>query len=292
MEGRGLWGIDPRTGTEPKLKLSIKEVVTNVDAALVKPQDVRAQSDDPEAGIVEEAKAGAVRSEPRPFTDGKMVYFSDRVELCGVDICSGPRSQKTRVILDILRKKLPDGSFASYSGKRLAVEAGLKGEDGAAGAIRDLRRRISNILRSAANIDCGLEDVVLSGGPGYRFAESVTVQEGDQPIATPAPDVENQSDVRNVPNENVRNDDVRNVLNVRNEDVRNDAAETTRRGWILRQLREDHQLRAPAVAKHFKCSLKTAQRELQTLRDEGLIEFVGATRTGYYRLRTTTESTG
>ena len=38
------------------------------------------------------------------------------------------------------------------------------------------------------------------------------------------------------------------------------------------------------VVKQFKCVVKTAQRDLTALKDEGIIEFVGAPRTGYYRL--------
>jgi DeoR/GlpR family transcriptional regulator of sugar metabolism len=38
------------------------------------------------------------------------------------------------------------------------------------------------------------------------------------------------------------------------------------------------------LAEQFKCSVKTAQRDLTALKDEGKIEYVGASRTGYYRL--------
>ena len=55
------------------------------------------------------------------------------------------------------------------------------------------------------------------------------------------------------------------------------------------RLAAGHQLKAPAVAEQFDCSIKTAQRDLTALRDEGKIEFVGAPRTGYYRLRRSRE---
>jgi len=74
------------------------------------------------------------------------------------------------------------------------------------------------------------------------------------------------------------------VPNVRNEDESGDVA-GERRDWILQRLEESHELQAPAVAKHFNCSVKTVHRDLRVLKDDGIIEFVGAPRTGYYRLK-------
>ena len=63
-------------------------------------------------------------------------------------------------------------------------------------------------------------------------------------------------DVPNVPNDHVGD----------GRDVPDDAA-TARRAWILERLDEGQQLQAPAVVKQFKCSVKTAQRDLQALND-------------------------
>ncbi len=92
--------------------------------------------------------------------------------------------------------------------------------------------------------------------------------------------MDDTSDVRNV-----RNQD---VPNVRNDDDSDDAA-GKRRAWILQRLDGSHELQAPAVAEHFKCSVKTAHRDLQALKEEGLIEFLGASRTGHFRLQKTPE---
>ena len=203
-----------------------------------------------------------------------MVFFSDRVELCGVDICSGPRSTTKRRILDCLRKKRSNGNFISYSSKELAKVAELKGgQNAAAGLIRDLRDNIVESLRSLANLECGRFEVIRSRGPGYRFADCLNVQDGDDSESTEIRDIDDSSDV---PNDEVL-------------DVPKGAART-RRAWILQQLAEGHELQAPALAKQFKCSKKTAERDLQALKKEGLIEFVGAPRTGYYRLRKPPES--
>lgn len=58
-----------------------------------------------------------------------------------------------------------------------------------------------------------------------------------------------------------------------------------RRRQILAELRKDRKLRTPAIAKELGCSEKTVKRELDAVRAEGHIEFVGPTKTGYYRLK-------
>jgi hypothetical protein len=77
--------------------------------------------------------------ELEPFSGGTMVFFRDRVELCGVDICSGPRSLRRRKALDLFRSRKA-GQFVAYSGETLAKKLGLtRGQNGAAGVVRDLR---------------------------------------------------------------------------------------------------------------------------------------------------------
>ena len=125
----------------------------------------------PQPGEPQEKKE---RQELQPFCGGAMVFFRDRVEFCGVHIGSGSRSQTRRRILDLLRKKRSNGSFVGYSSEQLAEDAELKGGQGAAaGAIRDLRNDIVELLRNQASLKCGRNDVILSGGRGYRFADCV-----------------------------------------------------------------------------------------------------------------------
>jgi hypothetical protein len=241
--------------------------------SLLEPSSVRddPQLRSPNYGLIETHDT----SDPEPqnlqqFSGGEMVFFQDRVEFCGVDICSsGKRFRTRRKILNLLRKKRSDGSFVGYSGEQLAKEIELSsGQNSAGPPIRDLRHGITKLLRNQANIECGDEDVILSRGRGYRFADCVIVHDGDQPETRAIRDMDDTSGVPNVP----------------------DDAAGTRRAWILRQLAEGHELQAPALAKKFKCSVKTAKRDLQALKKEGRIEFVGATRTGCYRLRKPPES--
>jgi hypothetical protein len=120
---------------------------------------------------------------------------------------------------------------------------------------------------------------IPSGGPGYRFAECVSVRFADNAAITVNTDITDTDD-----SPDVRDDDIRDVF-----DVRDDAA-GARRTWILQELAKGRQLRSPDVKEHFDCSLKTAQRDLTALKDEGKIEFVGAPRTGSYRIRQAPEA--
>jgi HTH domain len=208
---------------------------------------------------------------PKSFDGGNLVFFSDRVELCGVDICSGPRASRRRKILELLRARHGQKPSA-YSGAELAAAAGLAEEQiKVAGIIRDIRERITKALLEHANIVCRDEGVILSGGPGYRLADCITVQNGQELQTEPPTDIRDRVDVPNVPDPHVPN-------------VPDEAAQR-RRAWILEQLELKNRLQASAVAKRFDCSKKTAKRDLKALKDQGKIEFVGAARTGYYRLR-------
>lgn len=220
----------------------------------------------------------AHKPEPSPFSGGTMRFLEKSVELCGVDICSGPRSEPTRKALDLLRQKNTNGVYQAYSGEELAQKIGRKpGQNSAAGLIRDLRKRISEALRAKASIQCGDQDVILSGGPGYRLSDCIIVQEDGKSANAPITDTRGKTDVRNIADDDVP--DVRDtVLDVRDEAV------SARRAWILERLTDGDKLQAPAVAKHFKCSAKTAQRDLTALKDDGKIKFVGSARTGYYVL--------
>jgi hypothetical protein len=284
---------DPTPPTESKMPVAHGAdksfgISTDVEDSPLVNSTGDSSTNSPWQGQTEEASASSLsspqpgepqekeeRQELQPFCGGAMVFFRDRVEFCGVDMCSGSRSQTRRRILDLLRKKWSDRSFVGYSSEQLAVDAGLKGGQGAAAAIRDLRNDIVELLRSQASLKCGRKDVILSGGRGYRFADCVSVRDGDLPETAPITDMDSESDLPNVRNGYVPN-------------VPDDAA-GARRVWILQRLAEGVQLKAPDVATQFKCSVKTAQRDLQSLKNEGLVEFSGSTRTGYYLLRTPPE---
>lgn len=212
--------------------------------------------------------------EPVEFNGGTMAFFPDRVELCGVDICSGPRSRNRRRLLDLLRSKRSDGTFVAYSGDKLVAEAGLNG--GAPGAVRDLREAIRAALRDGANTVCGKDEVILSGGPGYRLIESVKIKMSSEIADAIAGTTTDNTDIG----------DDRDDYDLPDTDVLDVPDDPTldRQAWILEQLENGVRLKGPDVVRNFACSPKTAQRDLTALRDAGTIEFVGPARTGYYRL--------
>ena len=212
--------------------------------------------------------------QPEPFRAGVMDFLEDRVELCGINICSGPRCSNRRQILELLRRQDRNGAFISHGGDQLAEQLDPMVTSGTvSGAIRDLRDDIIKRLQDQ-NILCGPRDVILSGGPGYRFAECITVHLAGRPIAKP-------DEVLNVPKDVT--EDVTNRVTDDESDFSDEAAQL-RRDWILRRLNDEGRLRGAAVSKHFKCSRRTAMRDLALLKAAKKIEFIGPPRTGYYRL--------
>ena len=211
-----------------------------------------------------------------PFSGGEITYFPDRVELCGATICSGSSTSTRRRILELLRERRHDGRFVRYSRAKLAAAVNVK-PSRAGSAIRDLRTEIIEALRIEKRVACGRFDVVVRSKHGVHFADCLTVQDAE----LFGPPSEDDALGRDAPR-NVRNPDTGIVRNVRN--VRDGEAQQ-RQMWILEQLSLGVQLKAPMVAKQFGRNVKTAQRDLDTLRADGKIEFVGDPRTGYYELR-------
>lgn len=220
-----------------------------------------------------------------PFEGGVLAFYDDRIELCGVDICSGPRSGLKRSVLELLARKDSDGSFVAYSGQELAaaIGDGVK-PDTIVGAVRDIRISIVTRLKQHANLVCERREVIESGGRGYQLPESISVQSNGGVPSPEITDIGDEDGVRDVPNQEAG--DVRNVRDQVSNDGgvgENDA--DSRRAWILSKVEADERLQAPDVARHFGCSVKTAQRDLGVLKEAGKVEFVGAPRTGHYRRR-------
>ena len=60
--------------------------------------------------------------------------------------------------------------------------------------------------------------------------------------------------------------------------------ENERQRWALAQMRSGGEVRKADIVAKFGCSSKTAERDLRDLRRRGLIEFVGAPKTGHWRV--------
>lgn len=215
--------------------------------------------------------ANEAQDEPKPFSGGTLVFFVDRVEICGVNVCSGPRSGSRRIVLELLSQRRNGKSFIGLSGEELEVQAKKRGAKGTAvGWIRDLRSDIIAALRTQANILCGKRDVIVSGGSGYRFSDCLTVHSANASTITDITDTAKAT--------HVRDDDVCNVCDTPDDEA------TRRRKWIIQQLRDGVKLNTPMVAAHFHRTKRTAQRDLDALREAGRIKFIGDPRTGHYQL--------
>ena len=199
--------------------------------------------------------------EPITFTGGEFVVFYDRIEVCGVAVPIGEITH--RLLLELNQKRADD--YIGFSGRELADRIEHAGGQGTvSNAILDLRTKIETQLLTEANVRCGRQDVIQSGNQGYRFRDWMTVR-----IATPSrgsapqnvPDVSNQVG-KGVPN----------VPKHLNE----------RQTWIMKQLDQNIEVQVSLVVQHFGCSSKTVKRDLVKLREAGLIEFVGPSRSGHY----------
>jgi biotin operon repressor len=187
-------------------------------------------------------------------------YFEDDLLLSVFEIVTAhtqtlARAGMMRKILNELKCRNSAGRFEAYSGPELVERLGcLGGQNAVAGCVRDFRKFVTETLRERLGLLAGPQDVIRSGGPGYRLNEWITVR-GAEPAPVAQTPVDSESQAAN-----------------------------KRRAWILTELRKGQKLRAPAIAKELGCSAKTIKRELDILRVEGKIEFTGPTKTGFYRL--------
>ena len=218
------------------------------------------------------SRPGAARqSEPQreelfqPFEESEMVFFDDRIELCGLKVCGAVGSTLIRRILDELREKTARGQFVAYSGSELAKRIGCSGgETGIAGAIKEFRTKVVGALHGELRIEVGRIDIIQSGGRGYRLTEKISVVDGHEPASDPTNDPDDPDpDPKYDPNA---------LLNERQK-------------WVVDQLRGKRQLQIGMVIKELKCSRSTAKRDVRDLKHKGLIEFIGKGKAGHYKLK-------
>ncbi len=215
---------------------------------------VLAPGKDPDASVASLCGPRAEKPEPQPFAGGEMVFHEDRVTLCGVTILVNSRAKQMRKILGALRPRTTAGSYIARSGPELASELSITGgQNGVEGAIRDFRKNAADILLVQLDVISGLQDIIRSGGPGYRFNEWISICNAEQ-------EPTQQATVTIV-------------------------EQPARRGQILETLRRGQKLRSTNIATELGCSAETVKRELDALRSDGLVEFVGPTKTGTYQLR-------
>lgn len=190
--------------------------------------------------------------EAKRFQGGELVFLPDRVTLCGQTVLTNSRSKQTARILELLNVKTRTGTWVAKSGPELAEEIGsTSGQNSIACSIRAFRDTAADLLRTQLGLICEKQDIIRSGGPGYRFNEWITIRDA------------------------------------RKGECKADASRDSpagRRDQILELLRDSGKLRSASIATHLGWSLKTVKRELDVLRLNGHIEFVGPNKTGTYEL--------
>ncbi|WP_425618753.1 response regulator [Anatilimnocola sp. NA78] len=223
------------------------------------------------------------------FPGAEMVFFTDRVEICGAPICTRKPSATRWIILNALRERHLNGTYMSLTGQELAKTAQIK-ESSVAGAIRGLRTNISQVL-SSQNITSDGSDVIHNRGAGYQLGPRVRVIDGESSALgaimdnVPGRDVHNSTvhDVHNPRVHDVHNPGVHNrAVHNSTTDVLRDADDDVRIEWILQQIQMGRHLKGPDIVERFGCSSKTAFRLLKSLRERGEIQFVGSPRVGFY----------
>lgn len=231
-----------------------------------------------------------------------MIFYPDRVELCGVTICDGPRNGRHRRILGCLREKWSDGSFIGMSSTKIAKHVELeRGAQAVPGRIRSIRKHIRKAQRDVG-IECGLEEVIKRTSHGYQLAACLTAQvsatkgngrdrghvatamKHDEPkrqFTNDISDTNDPSDAAEI-NETGRADTGRTNLDVSHE---SEAGAAARQAWMIAQLTNGHRLKASDIVRKFACSHSTAERDLKALKTQGMIVFDGTTSNGHFRLK-------
>lgn len=112
-----------------------------------------------------------------PFAGGQLVFHGTHVELLGHTILTA-RAKKSWRVLRLLARRKASGEYVAYSADDLIEKLGLKrerGQNDAAGYIKYLRDRVESILRKHG-VRCGRQDVIESGGRGYRLNPRIEVE--------------------------------------------------------------------------------------------------------------------
>lgn len=302
-----------RLGANDFAAKPFEETGRTLTSVILKVLDPRTKS----AGVHSDSQVEAAPL--MPFKGGELVFYPDRVELCGVKVCGDASSGIMRKILDTLGTKRENGRFRSFSGADLARAAGSdSGQNATAAAIKAFRDKVQELLRQELGLACGRADVIENNRLGYRFTEGVTVRDASEAgrppsesngtwvVRTPAlddpvnPDDDpvfrggnGHSHRREAPGSPTRSpvestDDA--VSDPANDPVTADGADrpmvvvlNARHQWVLAQMKAGQPVRRKDIEREFKVSRETAKRDLADLGDQ--IEFTGPPKTGYYRLK-------
>jgi hypothetical protein len=111
---------------------------------------------------------------------GELVFFSDRVELCGVRIVSDRGAGQCLLVLRELRRHDSAGRYVRRSADELALAIKAPGGAGTiTGCIKRIRDNVIQRFRKELGMACGRDDVVQNNEQGYSLRDWIIVRDGD-----------------------------------------------------------------------------------------------------------------
>jgi CheY-like chemotaxis protein/DNA-binding MarR family transcriptional regulator len=112
------------------------------------------------------------------FAGGELVFYDDRVELCGIKICGAKGSSNKRRVLDVLRETNAKGGYRCFSMKDIADRLKMDRPGAVAEAVADLRKEYRERLLAESSISSEDEDVIANQNRGYHLRDWITVLDG------------------------------------------------------------------------------------------------------------------
>jgi CheY-like chemotaxis protein/DNA-binding MarR family transcriptional regulator len=112
------------------------------------------------------------------FAGGELVFYDDRVELCGIKICGAKGSSNKRRVLDVLREMNVRGGYRCFSMKDIADRLKMDRPGAVAEAVADLRKEYRERLLAESSISCEDEDVIANQNRGYHLRDWISVLDG------------------------------------------------------------------------------------------------------------------
>lgn len=227
----------------------------------------------------------------RKFTGGELVFYRDRVTLERVRIAYEAEDTLLRRILEALAVKDEDGRFVRFTGAQLVDAVGVEtSEKTINGRIRDLRNLITAVMDQESGLTVHAQDVIETGRggqKGYRLAAHIRFRVVDADWQPPNPAGPETTAVTPALAPNGGNG---------TQPAGNLAPNGTQARDLLDGLTKEQRELAQALArgetftnadiqKRCKISDRSVSRWMAALRDLGLTEFVGPSRTGCWQAK-------
>lgn len=106
------------------------------------------------------------------FQGGEMVFYSDHVELCGVQIMSDRGTGQCMQVLNELRRCNAAGRYIHLSGAELVTAIKAVGGVGTiTGCIKRIRDNVAQRLKKELGVTCGRDDVIQNNEQGYSLRD-------------------------------------------------------------------------------------------------------------------------